>query len=177
MNTKPITESEYASLRISALPSRPTASSAFGGKGYTASQLKEAFDRLPLLLIERFNSLLEDLEGTGKGSLVSTIPTGLESNHTLAQFFEDVKNGMLATYLSVEGEALSAVIAELQGSLEKAERLCADAESGALADTLPVGGEPLSAVIARLSEAVDALQKNGGDGERSLDGGHPKDRI
>ena len=90
MRTKPILESEYASLRISALPSRPTASSAFGGRGYTASQLKEAFDQLPMLLVERFNALLEDIERTGEDSLAQSIPTGLENNHTLSQLFNDV---------------------------------------------------------------------------------------
>ena len=118
MNTKPILESEYASLRVSALPSRPTASSAFGGKGYTASQLKEAFDRLPLLLVARFNSLIEDIGGTGAGSLADSLPTGIESGHTLARFFEDVESGTLATYLQVGEQSLFAHLTEIRRALD-----------------------------------------------------------
>ena len=117
MNTKPILESEYASLRVSALPSRPTASSAFGGKGYTASQLKEAFDRLPLLLVERFNSLIEDIGSVGTGSLSDSVPTGIESGHTLANFFEDVQSGTLATYLQVGDQTLFSILTKIQNEL------------------------------------------------------------
>ena len=118
MNTKPILESEYAALRVSALPSRPTASSAFGGKGYTASQLKEAFDRLPMLLVARFNSLLEDIGGTGAGSLADSVPTGIESGHTLSSLFEDVQSGTLATYLQVGEQSLFAHLTEIRHALD-----------------------------------------------------------
>lgn len=131
MNTKPILESEYAPLRISALPSRPTASSAFGGRGYTATQLKEAFDQLPLLLIRRFNSLLSDIEAQGTHSLANAIPTGLESDHTLARFFEDVKSGTLATYLSVGEQSLFRRMAEMGATLDTLVLLMGDAYGGA----------------------------------------------
>ena len=119
MNTKPILESEYAPLCIAALPSRPTASSAFGGRGYTATQLKEAFDRLPMLLVERFNSLISDITDSGTGSLVDSIPTGLESGHTLASFFEDVQSGTLATYLTVGDQTLFTALTEIQRKLSE----------------------------------------------------------
>jgi len=118
MKTKPISESEYTALRISALPSRPTASSAFGGKGYTASQLKEAFDQLPMLLVERFNALLEDIGRSGEDSLADSIPTGLESNHTLAQLFDDVQSGTLATYLQVGDQTLFNLLTEMKSKLD-----------------------------------------------------------
>jgi len=162
MNTKPILESEYASLRISALPSRPTASSAFGGKGYTATQLKEAFDRIPLLLIERFNRLLSDIGGTGQGSLAAEIPTGLESGHTLQSFFDDVKSGTLATYLSVDGISLAAALDSLEQSLAQ---LRADAESGALSQYLSVDGEALQKRIAAITQDIEALKALASDAE------------
>ncbi len=118
MKTKPILESEYASLRVSALPSRPTASSAFGGRGYTASQLKEAFDRLPMLLVERFNSLLDDIGRAGADSLADSIPTGLESEHTLSQLFEDVQSGTLATYLQVGDQTLFDLLTAMKSELD-----------------------------------------------------------
>ncbi len=130
MNTKPISESEYAPLRISSLPSRPTASSAFGGRGYTATQLKEAFDRLPMLLIERFNSLLADIGRQGTGSLADSILTGLESGHTLTGFFEDVKSGTLSTYLSVGDRSLFDRLTEMAETLNTLVLLMGDAYDG-----------------------------------------------
>ena len=62
MNTKKILDSEIESLKVSSLPTRPTAPTAFGGSGYTASEMKAAFDRLPLRIIEGFNSLLTEIE-------------------------------------------------------------------------------------------------------------------
>ena len=130
MNTKPILESEYAPLRISALPSRPTASSAFGGRGYTATPLKEAFDRLPLLLIGRFNSLLADIERQGKNSLADAILTGIESGHTLTRLFEDVQSGTLATYLLVGERPLHDQITEMADTLNALTLLLGDAYEG-----------------------------------------------
>lgn len=131
MNTKPILESEYAHLRISALPSRPTASSAFGGRGYTATQLKEAFDRLPLLLIERFNTLIADIGRQGRGSLADAIMTGLESDHTLARLFEDIKSGTLSTYLYVGERPLFEQITEMTNILNTLTLLMGDDYEGA----------------------------------------------
>ena len=66
MTTSKITDSEIESLKISSLPTRPTAPTAFGGQGYTATEMKEAFDKLPLKIIEEFNALIDDI---GKGAL------------------------------------------------------------------------------------------------------------
>ena len=62
MNTKKILDSEIESLSVASLPTRPTAPTAFGGSGYTASEMKAAFDMLPLRIIEGFNSLITEIE-------------------------------------------------------------------------------------------------------------------
>ena len=61
MNTTKILDSEINDFKIASLPSRPTAPTAFGGKGYTSSEMKAAFDRLPLFIIERLNELIDDV--------------------------------------------------------------------------------------------------------------------
>ena len=53
MNTKKLSEAEMAPLKIAALPTRPTAPTAYGGKGYSSIQMKEAFDKLPELIAAR----------------------------------------------------------------------------------------------------------------------------
>ena len=46
MNSRKITDGDIADKRVASLPTRPTAPMAFGGKGYTPTELKEAFDKL-----------------------------------------------------------------------------------------------------------------------------------
>ena len=61
MNTTKITDSEIDTLKVASLPTRPTAPAAFGGKGYTALEMKAAFDKLPLRIIESFNLLIDEI--------------------------------------------------------------------------------------------------------------------
>ncbi len=61
MNTQNISDAEIEELKISNLPTRPTAPEHYGGAGYTARDMKAAFDRLPLFIVERLNSLIEDV--------------------------------------------------------------------------------------------------------------------
>lgn len=113
MNTTRITTADLASRKIASLPTRPTAPSAFGGKGYTAAQMKEAFDRLPLFLAEKLNSLIDDLSGTGEGSFVASLPTGLGEDHTLKTLFADIANGNFADYLKVGDGILADTVSDL----------------------------------------------------------------
>lgn len=106
MNTKKILNEEIKDLRVSSLPSRPTAPSAFGGRGYTSAQMKEAFDRLPVFIIERFNSLLDDVSREGEGGIADEIKTGISEGHTLRELFSDVLDGSFASYLTVGEETL-----------------------------------------------------------------------
>ena len=60
MNSTKILSTEIQSSKVSSLPTRPTAPASFGGKGYTATDMKAAFDRLPRFIAERLNSLIKD---------------------------------------------------------------------------------------------------------------------
>lgn len=73
MTCKKITDSEISERRIASLPTRPNAPTAFGGRGYSAAEMKEAFDRLPLLIAERLNALLDDITN---GSLAASLKVG-----------------------------------------------------------------------------------------------------
>ena len=99
------------------LPKRPTAPVAYGGRGYTAQEMKAAFDKLPLLLVDRFNSLLTDIEATGEEGISGSIKTGLATGHTLADLFCDITNGNLSSYLTVGDKALIERILSLEEEL------------------------------------------------------------
>lgn len=114
MNTKKITDNEIKDLLVSSLPTRPTADPLNGGVGYSAQNMKRAFDLLPLFIINRLNQLIDDAGRLGSGSLASEIPTGIADGHTLTSLFEDIENGNLASYVKINGESLSTVIARLE---------------------------------------------------------------
>lgn len=118
MKTTKITEKEMQPLRVASLPTRPTAPTAFGGRGYTATEMKEAFDKLPCLIIERFNMLLEDVEDR-KSGLAASIPTGITEDHRLKDLFLDILTGALAEYMQVPGGALSEVLISLRGEIDE----------------------------------------------------------
>lgn len=155
MTATKILHEDIAPLRVSSLPSRPTAPSAFGGRGYTATQMKEAFDRLPLFLVEKFNALLDDIRASGADSLCASIPTGLNPTHTLNDLLGDIRNGNFAGYLSVGEESLLSALARQSGTLDG---LCSDIESGKLARDLVLGQENLAAFYARTDETLRRVQ-------------------
>lgn len=121
MKTKRITEKEMTPLRIASLPSRPTAPSSFGGKGYTSTEMKEAFDKLPNLIAERLNSLIEDVSDTANG-VSASIPTSIAANHTLKNMFYDITSGSFAEYLAVPGGYLSEVLTAITEELADIKR-------------------------------------------------------
>ena len=116
MKAKAVTEAEMAPLRVSSLPTRPTAPAAFGGKGYTAKDMKEAFDRLPELAIERINDLIDDV---GSGELAKSLATGITAAPTLAKLLSDLESGSLASYMGVFGTTLAAYLSKLREDVDE----------------------------------------------------------
>lgn len=139
MKTTKILPSETDHLRISSLPTRPTAPTEYGGRGYTSADMKAAFDKLPLLIIERFNSLMDDIADDKEHSLLSALSTGLYEGHTVSDLIDDLKNGSFSAYLTVSGESLAAVIEGMRYDIEK---LCEDFSRSELGESfeLDCGG-------------------------------------
>lgn len=118
MKSRKITDGDVADMKISALPTRPNAPRAFGGKGYTAAELKEAFDRLPLYIVERYNALIDDITADNGEGIATDIKTGISETHTLSQLFTDIIDGTFATYLTVAGKPLTEYILELKAKVD-----------------------------------------------------------
>lgn len=71
-----IKPSEAKAVEVASLPTRPTSSATYGGRGLTAQQMKEAYDAYPALVKERFNALIADLlSGSALEDIPFTIPT------------------------------------------------------------------------------------------------------
>ena len=126
MKTTKITTTETEPLLIASLPTRPTAPSAFGGKGYTATEMKAAFDRLPLLIIERFNELIGDIEN---GEAFASVPTGIDGAPTIAELLRAFTAGTLASIITYRDTTLTAYLEALRSDVD---RLIAKAEEGGI---------------------------------------------
>lgn len=71
-----IKPSEAKAVEVASLPTRPTSSATYGGRGLTAQQMKAAYDAYPALIKERFNALIADLlSGSALEDIPFTIPT------------------------------------------------------------------------------------------------------
>ena len=129
MKAKKIYNSDVRDILISSLPSRPTAPPAFGGKGYGASEMKEAFDKLPLYIIERYNELLSDVTDLGENSLAGAIPTGIKDGQKLNNLFEDLASGELATYFGFLGKSLLSHVIGIYAALDALDSRISDIEN------------------------------------------------
>lgn len=127
MKAKIMTEGEITPLCISSLPTRPTAPLAFGGKGYTAKEMKAAFDKLPLLIAERLNALIDDVLS---GALAESLTVSTEESLTLARLFDDVKDGSLASYLAVGDTSLTGTLTLLSDRIAALEEKLLGREDG-----------------------------------------------
>lgn len=120
MSIKKITQKEILENGVQSLPTRPSSPSLYKGKLLSAEELKAAFDQLPTLIAERFNTLLASTglfdEENPKDAFAELIATELAPSHSLKNFFEDVKSGNLALYLAAdaEGTPLFDLLAELK---------------------------------------------------------------
>ena len=115
MLTTKITESEIQPISIASLPTRPTAPTAFGGKGYSSVQMKECFDKLPRLIIERLNLLIGELQSGLIQNAALALETGIAEGFTLADFLREFSSGELAMRFPIDegGKRLGEILPEL----------------------------------------------------------------
>lgn len=118
MLSRKILDEDIRGLKISSLPTRPTTSSTLGGRGYSTKDMKEAFDKLSLYIIECFNRLIEDITCEPEGSIASSIRTGITDTHTLSELFSDILSGELANYMTVFGESLVNYLGKLREDVD-----------------------------------------------------------
>lgn len=121
MKATKITQNEIKGLKVSSLPTRPTAPVSLGGRGYSAEEMKAAFDRLPVYIIERFNRLIEDIEAVGEQSLAGAIKTGIADGHSLYDLFCDLKSGKALSYIGAGDRTLATELADIRARLTELE--------------------------------------------------------
>ncbi len=122
MKATKILDGEISELKISSLPSRPTALAAYGGKGYSSIQMKAAFDALPLFIIKRLNLLLDDISAEGADSVAEVIKTGIRENMSLANLCQSISDGSFLSLIPVGGSTLAVYLTQLRDDLDRVLR-------------------------------------------------------
>lgn len=117
MKANIITEDEIVNLKIASLPARPTAPTAYGGKGYTAKEMREAFDKLSLLIIERYNMLIDDIQAEGEDSIANSIQLG--SGISLMQFVLAFAEGSALAYIPMGDISLYQYLLRMRNDLDE----------------------------------------------------------
>ena len=120
MKSKKILITETEPLLISSLPARPNQDIASGGKSYSSAELRAAFDKLPLLLVGRYNDLLSDMES---GDILELISIDGDGDRSLKTFFEDLLSGVWAGYATVDGAPLHNIIKDITRRLSAIEEV------------------------------------------------------
>lgn len=115
MKTTTITRTEIEPMLIANLPTRPTAPTAFGGKGYTASEMKAAFDRLSIYVMDRLNMLIDDIIS---GDVCDSVPTGIAGAPTLDELLNAFTSGMLPSLIRIDSSTLTAYLDKLRADVD-----------------------------------------------------------
>ncbi len=118
MKAQKITDEEIEQLKISNLPNRPTAPEEYGGAGYSAKEMKEAFDRLPLYVMEKYNDLVDDITAEGEDSVSNAIKIGLGEDITLRDFIDWFSDGRILSYIPAGGETLALYLASIRKDVD-----------------------------------------------------------
>lgn len=175
MSMQTITERELVENGVSSLPLTPTASPALGGRDYTPSEVKAAFDRLPRLIAARLNALLGAVTD---GTLLADIPVAfgdgtLSLSELLALLGDHLVNppapdsapasesentvtsgGIYAALAALRKEVLSAAKTATDSAL-RAQKLRYDAATGVLS----LAAEEGSAAFDSASLPIPGMQE------------------
>ncbi len=119
MQNNKITREEIDARKVQNLPTRPTAPQEFGGRGYTATELKAYFDALPELVAERLNRVIDTITREDSTGVRKDIKTGISPSHTLLDFFVDIKTGIASQYITVLDQSLVECITNLNEKINE----------------------------------------------------------
>ena len=126
MSLQEITERELSLYGVVSLPTRPGASREFGGRSYTPTELKEAFDRLPRLLAERYNELVRQVS---EGDLAETLTVTRDGEPvSLQAYLKDITERLLeeeqkSSGLTQTDASYGALIEELQKAVDEIDTI------------------------------------------------------
>lgn len=111
-----ILQEDIEAGKIANLSTRPTDSRTLGGDGLTPKQLREKYDELPLLAINKINEILTAIDGGSATvddilTMIKTpIPNGEDEYKTLYEVLEDVISGAFSMYQVVGENTLVNII-------------------------------------------------------------------
>ena len=113
-----ITQQEIDIRKIASLPTRPNNPRPYGGEFLSPEKLKERFDALSLLIIDRLNPLIEKINN---GEIAKHIPalTIADEEFTLYDLAKKIIDGTLPDIMKVyEDKTLRLVLSEITDDLK-----------------------------------------------------------
>ena len=177
MNIRSITEEEVRERWVQRLSDTPNRRGRFGTAGMTAAEMKAAYDALPLLIVGRFNALVDAIL---TGEIGRIIPA--TEDESLADLLAGIRSGRFAELLTVDGaRTLTALAAALDTHTHGGVYAPLDADGRIPASLLPSGYDPKfeeaereraeaearrEAVIRAVEETIAALEEREGDRDR-----------
>ena len=86
------------------LADRPSSASLYGSGGLTPKEIKAAYDKLPKLIADHYNALIDAVHN---GDFIKELKTFIQEEHTLYDLINDISSGAMASYLRfAEGGSL-----------------------------------------------------------------------
>lgn len=119
MKAQIITEEEIAERSISALPTRPNAPTEYGGRGFTAADMKAAFDALPLLVLERLNLLIEDVTSDDSDGLINKLSLGRGDGMTAGELVDLIFDGGILGVIPFAEDTLAGFLSKLRNDVDR----------------------------------------------------------
>lgn len=177
MNIRSITEEEVRERWVQRLSDTPNRRGRFGTAGMTAAEMKAAYDALPLLIVGRFNALVDAIL---TGEINAILPA--TEDESLADLLAGIRSGRFAELLTVDGtRTLTALAAALDTHNHK-DAYAPLGEDGRIPPSLlPTGYDPKfeeaeqeraeaearrEAVIRAVEETIAALEERESERDR-----------
>lgn len=109
-----ITDEEIKRFGVANVSTTPTKKTPFGESGFTATDLKGRFDKLPTYLASKVNEIID---GMGDGSLAGNIQV---SGQTVREVIEGLWNGVTAKKIKIVTPSGEVTLAEIASAMKKA---------------------------------------------------------
>ena len=141
-----ISQAEFDKTKVSRLSDRPNVGHGYGGRAFSAQELKERYDASAVLLREHFNALIDALAGMDENGeripgVADLIMTGIAAGYSLGDLFSGLGDGSAMQKIKVGIDNYS-----VKGYMQYLATRLADKLEGsrieATAKTLPHGEEP-----------------------------------
>ena len=112
-----ISENDINKGKVSNLPTRPNSIGSYGSTSLTSEKLREKFDELSLLAIDKINEIIEGMSANGATTKTIKFKHG-DMEYSLQDIFDSIFSGILSQIMIVgENSTLNTALAYIHSSI------------------------------------------------------------